>query len=133
MAKWVMIRDDDSGKITFEQNTGLTGRAVVEILQRQGCTDAVFTEIGPGALRHLQEASIRGWLGPMDVPVPVLLGRFSEGDLAPAEEPTQPSGGAGRGVRRSAACGEAHGTAAGRALGCCGQQRRRHHEEEGKV
>ena len=23
-AKWVMIRDDDTGKLTFEQNTGLS-------------------------------------------------------------------------------------------------------------
>ena len=72
-AKWVMIRDDDTGKVTFEHNTGLSGRAVVTILQRHGCTEAVFTEIGPGAFRHLHEAGIRGWLAPANMPVRELL------------------------------------------------------------
>ena len=38
-AKWVMITDQDGGVPTFVQNTGLNGRAVVEILAANGCTD----------------------------------------------------------------------------------------------
>jgi predicted Fe-Mo cluster-binding NifX family protein len=105
MAKWVMIRDDDSGEITFEQNTGLNGRAVVDILARAGCRDAVFSEIGNGALRHLEDARIRGWLAPSDVPVPQLLARLSRGELPPAEGHTHGSGGHGGGEH----CGSDHG------------------------
>jgi predicted Fe-Mo cluster-binding NifX family protein len=121
MAKWVMIRDDDSGEATFEQNTGLYGRAVVDILQRHGCSDAVFAEIGPGALRHLQEAGIRGWLAPADVPVPELLDCFSRGALSAATQPTQLSGGSGGRERRGAGMRAAGGAGAGRRRGCCGQ------------
>jgi predicted Fe-Mo cluster-binding NifX family protein len=83
MAKWILIRDGN-GQITFEQNTVLNGRAVVDIMFRHGCTDAVFTHIGPGALSHLEQAGIRGWIGPADVPVPAVLERFSRGELARA-------------------------------------------------
>ncbi|MGB9105021.1 MAG: NifB/NifX family molybdenum-iron cluster-binding protein [Terriglobales bacterium] len=104
MAKWVMIRDDDTGESRFEQNTGLSGRAVVDILARAGCSDAVFTEIGAGAFRHLQEAGIRAWLAPANVPVPQLLERLSRGELSPAKGPTQTSSGTGRRER----CGAGH-------------------------
>jgi predicted Fe-Mo cluster-binding NifX family protein len=125
MAKWVMIRDDDTGEITFEQNTGLTGRAVADILAHHGCTDAVFTEIGPGALGHLRAAGIRGWLAPTDVPVPELVERLSQGALPAVNEATQSAGGARRRERRGGECGstESRGTGAGRERGCCGQQR----------
>lgn len=87
MAKWILIRDDDNGQITFEQNTALNGRAVVAIMVRHGCTDAVFTQIGPGAFGHLQQAGIRAWTGPADIPVPRLLERLSRGELARAQAP----------------------------------------------
>jgi predicted Fe-Mo cluster-binding NifX family protein len=102
MAKWVMIRDDDAGESRFEQNTGLSGRAVVDILARAGCRDAVFSEIGHGAFRHLQEAGIRAWLAPANIPVPQLLERLSRGELSPAKGPTQTSPGTGRRERRGA-------------------------------
>jgi len=95
MAKWVMIHDDNTGEITFEQNIELYGRAVVDILRRHGCTDAVFAEIGQGAYRALQEAGIRGWLAPRNIPVPQLLEHFTRGELSQAEGPTQTSGGMG--------------------------------------
>ena len=81
---WVMIRSDDSSVPTVELNEPLRGHAVIEILQRHGCTDAVFTQIGAGALRHLQEAGIRGWIAPPDTPVAEVLQRFRSGDLPPA-------------------------------------------------
>ncbi|HVN18677.1 MAG TPA: NifB/NifX family molybdenum-iron cluster-binding protein [Dongiaceae bacterium] len=85
-AKWILIRDS-SGKITFEQNTVLNGRAVVDIMAKHGCTDAVFTHIGPGAFSHLQQAGIRGWIGPAATPVPELLERLGRGDLERALAP----------------------------------------------
>jgi predicted Fe-Mo cluster-binding NifX family protein len=87
-AKWVMITDEDGGVATFVQNTGLDGRAVVDILAANGCTDVVFSGIGAGALRHLQAANIRGWIAGGDVPVPILLESFRRGELARAQAPT---------------------------------------------
>lgn len=123
MAKWILIRDDDDGQITFEQNTALNGRAVVDIMVRHGCTDAVFTHIGPGAFSHLEQADIRGWIGPADTPVPQLLERLSRGELARAQAPEPiptpaTSGGTTRGYGpgfRARGRGRGHG---------CGQQHR---------
>ncbi len=83
-AKWIGILDD-GGDIEFEQNTALNGRAVVEIIARHGCKDAVFTEIGPGAYMHLAQAGIRGWIGPAGVPVTEIAGRLRRGELSPAQ------------------------------------------------
>lgn len=83
-AKWVCILDE-KGQVEFEQNTALNGRAVVDIMARHGCKDAVFTEIGPGAYSHLKEAGIRGWIGPAGVPVPEIAGHLRRGELAPAQ------------------------------------------------
>ena len=91
MAKWILIRDENGGT-TFEQNTGLNGRAVVDVMAKHGCTDAVFTQIGPGAFVHLQEAGIRGWIGPADTSVPQLVESFRRGELPRANEPTEQSG-----------------------------------------
>jgi predicted Fe-Mo cluster-binding NifX family protein len=87
LAKWVLIRDDDNGQITFKQNTALNGRAIVDILVQQGCTDAVFTQIGPGAFAHLEQAGIRQWIGAADVAVPQLLELLRRGELARAQPP----------------------------------------------
>jgi predicted Fe-Mo cluster-binding NifX family protein len=104
MAKWIMIRDNDTGETTFERNTGLHGRSVVDVLVRAGCSDVVFTEIGVGAFRHLEEAGIRGWLGPGDLPVPQLIERLSWGELTRAQGATPNSGG----VEGSEAHGRGH-------------------------
>lgn len=101
-AKWVMVTDRDGADPIFIQNTGLNGRAVVDILAAQGCTDVVFAGIGAGALLHLQAANIRGWIGGSQVPVPDLLEKFRQGKLPPALASTE--GQAGRG------CGHSHGT-----------------------
>jgi predicted Fe-Mo cluster-binding NifX family protein len=87
MAKWILVRDDDNGQIAFQQNTALNGRAVVDIMVRHGCTDAVFTHIGPGAFGHLQQAGIRGWIGPPGTPVAQLLERLGHGELVRARAP----------------------------------------------
>jgi predicted Fe-Mo cluster-binding NifX family protein len=127
-AKWVLVRDGGTSKITVEQNTALSGHAVVDILQRHACTDVVFTEIGPGAFRHLQEAGIRGWLAPANLPIPQLIERFDRGQLSRVthhthspdvyrERPGRPCNGPdaqGHGARRA----------------CCGEQQ---HESAGKL
>ena len=119
-AKWILIRDEN-GQVTFEQNTMLNGRAVVDIVLRHGCSDAVFTQIGPGALHHLQQAGIRGWIGPAGTPVPELVERLSRGELAPAQahESTPVLKEAGR-----QPAGSEHGTGQHAMSGgcCCGQQ-----------
>ncbi len=82
-AKWIMIQDDSAGSVTFEQNAVLNGRAVVEILQQAGCTDVISAEVGDGALHHLQQAGIRSWIAPGEVPIPRILEMFQRGELAP--------------------------------------------------
>ncbi|MGB7556768.1 MAG: NifB/NifX family molybdenum-iron cluster-binding protein [Candidatus Korobacteraceae bacterium] len=99
-AKWAMITDLDGGVATFVQNTGLNGRAVVDILAANGCTDVVFSGIGAGALRHLQAANIRGWIAGGDVTVPDLLDSFRRGELLRAHAPSEGLEGHG--------CGEQH-------------------------
>lgn len=131
MAKWVLIRDDDHGRITFEQNTALNGRAVVDIMVRHGCSDAVFNHIGPGAFRHLEQAGIRGWIGPADLAVPQLLERLSHGELVQARTPeplptSTPGGLDSRGGgRRSGfdANGQGRGRRAGQQRHGCGDGR----------
>lgn len=123
MAKWILIRDDDNGHITFEQNTALNGRAVIDIMVRNGCTDAVFTQIGPGAFSHLEQAGIRGWIGPANTPVPQLLEHLSRGELARAQAPETSSATSENTTRRYGPGFGARGR--GREQGC-GQQRHRH-------
>ena len=88
-AKWVMIVEPENGVSTFVRNTGLNGRAVVEMVAANGCADVVFSGIGGGALRHLQTANIRGWIASGDIPVPALLERYRRGELLRADAPTE--------------------------------------------
>lgn len=99
-AKWMMIVDQENGVPTFFQNTGLNGRAVVEVLAANGCADVVFSGIGEGALRHLQAANIRGWIAGGEIPVPVLLERYRRGELLRAHASTEGQEGHG--------CGQSH-------------------------
>lgn len=125
MAKWILVRDDDTGQVTFEQNTALNGRAVVDIMVRDGCTDAVFTHIGPGAFSHLEQVGIRGWIGPADTPVSQLLERLSSGELARARAP-EPMPTPATSGKETLGYGPGFGARGrGREQGC-GQQRHRH-------
>ena len=113
-AKWILIRDE-GGQTTFEQNTVLNGRAVVDIMARHGCTDAVFTQIGDGAFVHLDRAGIRGWIGPANIPVPQLVERLERGQLERVQPPgsmsiTATGAGTERGHKgRIVAQGRVHG------------------------
>lgn len=100
-AKWVMIVDQDGGVPTFVQNIGLNGHAVVDILAAHGCTDVVFSEIGAGALRHLQAANIRGWFGSVELPVPDLLQKLRRRELPEALALTE--------AHSEHGCGHSHG------------------------
>jgi predicted Fe-Mo cluster-binding NifX family protein len=102
LAKWVMIRDTKTGVVIFEQNKVPYGRAIVDILQRHGCTDVVFGQIGHGAFRHLQEAGIRGWSATANVPISKLIDQFDRGELMPATGPTRGSLGFQRRQRHDA-------------------------------
>ena len=59
----------------FRTEHGNERTRVVGIIARRGGTDAVFTNIAPGALRYVEPAGIRGWTGPADVPLPEVLER----------------------------------------------------------
>jgi predicted Fe-Mo cluster-binding NifX family protein len=87
-AKWIMFWDED-GQVSFEQNTALNGRAVVDLMTKKACTDAVFTHIGAGAFAHLEKSGIQGWLGPAGVPAPEILGALSRDELEKARPSEQ--------------------------------------------
>ncbi|MFP5235289.1 MAG: NifB/NifX family molybdenum-iron cluster-binding protein [Acidobacteriota bacterium] len=111
-AKWIMIRDD-AGNAAFEQNTGLNGRAVVDILRRAECTDVISTEMGEGAARQLQQAGIRAWAGPADVAVPTLAQMFARGELVPLSAKPHEHAGCCQGSGAHAGGGHGHKG------GCC--------------
>jgi predicted Fe-Mo cluster-binding NifX family protein len=86
IAAWMLIYDMRTDQKTFERNRLLMGRGVVEVFARHRCTDAVFSNIGPGALEILRAAGIRAWYGPSDVPASQLVDRLKRGELEPANE-----------------------------------------------
>ncbi len=114
-AKWVMVFDPQTGKSEFEQNHGLNGRAVVDILVRHQCSDVIFAEIGPGALNHLQQFGIKSWFGPQEVPAPELIQKFKSGSLRLA---TEPSPGHGGHHHEGGGCG---GSSGRQSSSCCGK------------
>jgi predicted Fe-Mo cluster-binding NifX family protein len=83
-AEWIMVADTENPVLEFVKNTGLNGKNVVEIVSRQGCADVIFTDIGDGALGHLQVAHIRAWAAPEPVVGSEALQMFREGQLPPA-------------------------------------------------
>ncbi|MGD8863481.1 MAG: NifB/NifX family molybdenum-iron cluster-binding protein [Myxococcales bacterium] len=88
MAKWIAIFDPDSEELRFLQNRGLNGRAVTEVLEREGCSDVIFASIGSQALDHLKAARIRGWYGPKDQSPAELLRLLKDDQLQLAEAST---------------------------------------------
>lgn len=87
-ARWVMILDSATQSTTFVRNTGLNGRAVLDILTRKHCEDVVFSEIGPGAFHKLKAAKIGGWRADGTKGVPALIEQFFRGELRLARKPT---------------------------------------------
>jgi predicted Fe-Mo cluster-binding NifX family protein len=86
LATWLLIYDTETDQKTFERNRLLMGKGVVDVFAQHHCTDAVFSEIGPGALEILRAAGIRAWYGPPDVPAAQLIDRLKQGELESAKE-----------------------------------------------
>jgi predicted Fe-Mo cluster-binding NifX family protein len=86
LAGWVLICDTDGEEQILERNRLLYAMGVVGILERHRCTDAIFSNIGQGALEALQAAGIHGWYGPEGVPAPELVKRLGGGKLTRADE-----------------------------------------------
>ena len=119
-AKWVMISDPETGATEFEQNHGLNGRAIVDILLRHQCTDAIFAEIGPGALAHLQQAQIKAWFAPQNVPALEVIQKFRRGELSRAVAPSPGHGGHHGSSMDAHGCGGSSGSGGTRTT-CCGK------------
>jgi predicted Fe-Mo cluster-binding NifX family protein len=88
-AKWILVRDTEPGPFHFVQNRGMNGKSVVEQLLREGCTDVITREIGAGAVQHLEQAHVHGWLAPACVPAPRLVEMFLAGELPPVSATKQ--------------------------------------------
>ena len=95
-AKWILVHDTEQATSHFVQNKELNGMSVVQHLLNEGCSDVICSEIGDGAIKHLHEANIRGWLAPANVPAPRLLEMLTEGTLQPVHA-TKEHGGNCRG------------------------------------
>jgi predicted Fe-Mo cluster-binding NifX family protein len=81
LAGWILICDTDGKERVLERNRLLYGMGVVGILERHRCTDAIFSNIGQGALEALKAAKIRGWCGPEGVPAAQLIEQLKRGAL----------------------------------------------------
>ena len=86
LATWLLIYDTETDQKNFERNRLLMGKGVVDVFAQHRCTDAIFSNIGPGALEILRAAGIRGWYGAADVPASELISRLKQGELEPANE-----------------------------------------------
>jgi predicted Fe-Mo cluster-binding NifX family protein len=113
-AEWIMVADTENPVLEFVKNTGLNGKNVVETVIRQGCTDVILTDIGDGALGHLQAAHIRAWAAPGPVVGSEALRMFREGQLPPvpfARTATRQD------AHKGCCCSSGAGS---EAAGCCG-------------
>jgi predicted Fe-Mo cluster-binding NifX family protein len=85
--EWVMATDTESKDLVFLKNEGMNGKSVIELLASQKCSDAIFTEIGEGALGHLKAANIRGWVASQALSGLQALAMFENRQLQPASSP----------------------------------------------
>ncbi|MGO8720332.1 MAG: NifB/NifX family molybdenum-iron cluster-binding protein [Acidobacteriaceae bacterium] len=126
-AKWILVREAESGPSHFVQNHGMNGKSVVEQLLREGCTDVICSEIGMGAVEHLHQAHVRGWLAPAGIPAPRLVEMLLAGSLQPVSATKQHGeggccrhGGHGDGeAHAGGGCGCSHPSGSDRSGGCC--------------
>jgi predicted Fe-Mo cluster-binding NifX family protein len=63
LAGWVLICDTDGEQRVFERNRLLSGMGVVDILERHGCTDGIFSNIGQGAFEALKPSTFEDGSG----------------------------------------------------------------------
>ena len=83
-AEWVMIANTDSDAPIFLKNEGAQGKSVAELVASLECTDAIFSEIGNGAMGHLKAANIGGWMAPRHITGLQALTMFQGKQLQPA-------------------------------------------------
>jgi predicted Fe-Mo cluster-binding NifX family protein len=91
-AEWAMVADTQCHSVTFLKNDAARCKAAVELIADLNCTDAIFTEIGNGALAHLRAATIRGWLAPPNITGRQALEMFEHLRLLSAEAPAASPG-----------------------------------------
>ena len=82
-AEWILVADTECEVHKFVKNEALSGKGAVEMVILQGCTDAIVSDLGDGALGHLQAAHIRVWSAPRPVVGSEALRMFREGQLPP--------------------------------------------------
>lgn len=94
-SEWVMAADTESHTFVFLKNEAANGKSVAELVASQGCTDAVFNDIGSGALARLRETNIRGWMAPRNISGQQALEMFEHLRLQPAASASEGHGGKG--------------------------------------
>jgi predicted Fe-Mo cluster-binding NifX family protein len=111
-AEWVMVADMDSRAFAFLKNEAANGRSVVELVSNHHCSDAIFSEIGIGALGHLKAEGIRGWVAPANISGQQALEMFEHLRLQAADTASERPAGHG------CCCAKQVGT---EATSCCGR------------
>jgi len=106
-AEWIMATDSENGFPEFVKNEALNGRSAVEAVIRQGCTDVILTEIGDGALGHLQTAHIRAWAVPNPVAGKEALRMFAKGQLSAVSDARTATN---QGARHGCCCSSHNGS-----------------------
>jgi predicted Fe-Mo cluster-binding NifX family protein len=107
-AEWVMVADTECHAFDFLKNEAAGGKSIVEMIAGQNCTDAIFSEIGNGALGHLKAENVRGWVAPANISGQQALEMFEHLRLQAADSSSA-----------HACCGSHH--AGSKATTCCGR------------
>jgi predicted Fe-Mo cluster-binding NifX family protein len=94
-AEWVMVTDTESHTLVFLKNEGANGKNVVDLVASQGCTDAIFNDIGNGALAHLNATDVRSWVAPPNISGQQALEMFEHLRLQPAASASEKHSGKG--------------------------------------
>jgi predicted Fe-Mo cluster-binding NifX family protein len=111
-AEWVMVADTECHAFDFLKNEAANGRSVVEMVSSHNCTDAIFSEIGNGALGHLKAEGIRGWVAPSNISGQQALEMFEHLQLRAADTAS------GRPAGHGCCCAKQAGS---EATSCCGR------------
>jgi predicted Fe-Mo cluster-binding NifX family protein len=111
-AEWVMVADTECHAFDFLKNEAANGRSVVEMVSSHNCTDAIFSEIGNGALGHLKAEGIRGWVAPANISGQQALEMFEHLQLRAADTAS------GRPAGHGCCCAKQAGS---EATSCCGR------------
>lgn len=110
--EWVMVADTECHAFDFLKNEAAGGKSVVELVASQKCSDAIFSEIGNGALTHLKSAGIRGWMAPANISGQQALEMFEHLRLQAADTASERPAGHG------CCCAKQAGA---EATSCCGR------------